>query len=383
MTQLPEPAAKPPPQPLSLATSIDALVIEASRQLTICNACRYCEGFCAVFPALERRNLLADGDVIQLANLCHDCRACFDACMYSPPHEFHINPPLVLSQARVASYDRYLWPRRVPAVLRGRLGLVAATAIATALLLVLAITTRGAAALTATPNGPFSPYDVISYPALLVAGLVPFCLAIAVTGYAARAYWREVGGTRIGRRALFGAVWSAATLRNQRGGGADCYYPDDEQPSAGRRRLHHLVSYGFMLCLISTTSAGVLQDILGSDPPYPLLSVPVITGTLGGIGMLVGCVGLLELKRKSSPVTSYAAMTIKDYGLLVALALLSLTGILVLVLRGTAAYPIAFIVHMATVLVAFASWPYSKFVHLVYRFLALVKDEQELASTRP
>jgi nitrate reductase gamma subunit len=46
-------------------------------------------------------------------------------------------------------------------------------------------------------------------------------------------------------------------------------------------------------------------------------------------------------------------------------------------------YPIAFIVHMATVLVAFASWPYSKFVHLVYRFLALVKDEQELASTRP
>ena len=23
--------------------------------MTICNACRYCEGFCDVFPAMERR----------------------------------------------------------------------------------------------------------------------------------------------------------------------------------------------------------------------------------------------------------------------------------------------------------------------------------------
>ena len=28
---------------------------EVARQLQICNACRYCEGFCAVFPAMTRR----------------------------------------------------------------------------------------------------------------------------------------------------------------------------------------------------------------------------------------------------------------------------------------------------------------------------------------
>ena len=28
---------------------------EVSRIMTICNACRYCEGFCAVFPAMTRR----------------------------------------------------------------------------------------------------------------------------------------------------------------------------------------------------------------------------------------------------------------------------------------------------------------------------------------
>ncbi|HEY1295544.1 MAG TPA: hypothetical protein VGJ60_20895, partial [Chloroflexota bacterium] len=57
-------------------------------QLEVCNACRYCEGYCAVFPALERKRRFSPDDVVYLANLCHDCRACFYACMYAPPHEF-------------------------------------------------------------------------------------------------------------------------------------------------------------------------------------------------------------------------------------------------------------------------------------------------------
>ena len=364
-------------------TLIDNLVAEASRQLTICNACRYCEGFCAVFPALERRNLLSTGDVVQLANLCHDCRACFDACMYSPPHEFDINPPLVLSAARVASYERYTWPRHISRVFRGRVGLVSGLALGAALLVGLAIATRGVHRLVATPHGAFSPYAVISYPAVLVTFLAAIGYGLVVMALAGRSYWREVGGMRIRRGELARALSGALTLRNQRGGGGDCYYPDDEQPSSLRRRLHHAVAGGFALCLLSTIAAGVLQDILGSDPPYPLLSVPVVSGTLGGAGLVVGCLGLLELKRRSSPVTSYAAMTVKDYGLLAALSLLGATGIIVLATRDTAAYPIAFLVHLAAVLLAFITWPYGKFVHLVYRFLALVRDEQEIATPTP
>ena len=363
-------------------TSLHALVEEASRQLTICNACRYCEGFCAVFPALERRTVLSAGDVIQLANLCHDCRACLDACMYSPPHEFAVSPPPVLSATRLASYDRYAWPRSMPRVLRGRVGLFFGAVLCAIVLLVLAVATKGAGALIAAPKGTFSPYDVISYPALVATTLAPFVFALAVSGYAARAYWRDVGGRRLDARSVLGAARSALTMRNQRGGGAGCYYPDDERPSPARRRLHHLVAYGFGLCLGSTVSAGVLQDILGSRPPYPLLSVPVVTGTLGGIGLVVGCLGLLELKRRSSPVAGFADMTIRDYGLLVALAFLGLSGIVVLAVRDTAAFPIAFLVHMAAVVLAFGSWPHSKFVHLVYRFLALIKDEQEKAEIR-
>jgi citrate/tricarballylate utilization protein len=44
---------------------------EADRLMTICNACRYCEGLCAVFPAMEMRRTFAAGDLNYLANLCH------------------------------------------------------------------------------------------------------------------------------------------------------------------------------------------------------------------------------------------------------------------------------------------------------------------------
>ncbi|MEK7836754.1 MAG: CitB family transcriptional regulator, partial [candidate division NC10 bacterium] len=50
------------------------LIKDAERQMVICNACRYCEGFCAVFPAIELRRTFAARDLTYLANLCFDCR---------------------------------------------------------------------------------------------------------------------------------------------------------------------------------------------------------------------------------------------------------------------------------------------------------------------
>ena len=71
---------------------------EADRLMTICNACRYCEGLCAVFPAMEMRRTFADGDLNYLANLCHQCGACYSDCQYSPPHEFDVNVPRALAE---------------------------------------------------------------------------------------------------------------------------------------------------------------------------------------------------------------------------------------------------------------------------------------------
>src|SRR5580658_500055 len=83
---------------------------EADRLMTVCNSCRYCEGLCAVFPAMEMRRSFADGDLDYLANLCHNCGACFDDCQFSPPHEFAVNVPKVLAEVRRESYERNAWP---------------------------------------------------------------------------------------------------------------------------------------------------------------------------------------------------------------------------------------------------------------------------------
>ena len=41
---------------------------EVTRVMQICNACRYCEGFCAVFPAMTRRRSFV-APVIMRANI--------------------------------------------------------------------------------------------------------------------------------------------------------------------------------------------------------------------------------------------------------------------------------------------------------------------------
>jgi citrate/tricarballylate utilization protein len=353
---------------------VDDFFAEASRQLTICNACRYCEGYCAVFPALERRTLLEEPDITHLANLCHDCRACFTACMYAPPHEFAVNPPTVLSQVRRRSYGDYLPDPPRPRWLRGRAG-VAALALA-ALVLVVAV------AIAAHGGGPQgSPYRVIAYPVLLVIVALPCAWGVAVLAMAAARYWRHTAGSFRGLRsgrALLAAVGHAATLRYLRGGGADCSYPTDA-PSAARRRLHACVAYGFLACVGSTIAAAIEQDVAGVRPPYPVLSAPVLLGVLGGLSLLAGCTGLIVLKRRAAPESSDPGMTSRDYGLLTALAVLAATGLLTLVLRQTPAYAVMLALHLAAVVTSFAIAPYTKFAHVVYRFLALVQDSAETA----
>ena len=73
---------------------------EVARVMQICNACRYCEGFCAVFPAMTRRLEFGKADVHYLANLCHNCGACLHACQYAPPHEFRVNVPKAMATVR-------------------------------------------------------------------------------------------------------------------------------------------------------------------------------------------------------------------------------------------------------------------------------------------
>src|SRR6188768_2431543 len=90
---------------------LSAREAEVGRQLQICNACRYCEGFCAVFPAMTRRLAFGQADIHYLANLCHNCGACLHSCQYAAPHEFAVNVPKAMAKVRVDTYGEYAWPR--------------------------------------------------------------------------------------------------------------------------------------------------------------------------------------------------------------------------------------------------------------------------------
>src|SRR6202008_1605732 len=105
---------------------------EAARQMQICNPCRYCEGFCAVFPAMTRRLEFGKADIHFLANLCHNCGACLHACQYAPPHEFAVNVPQAMAKVRLDTYIEYAWPRALGALYR-RNGLTLSLALAAAL----------------------------------------------------------------------------------------------------------------------------------------------------------------------------------------------------------------------------------------------------------
>src|SRR6188474_2927061 len=88
----------------------DDLVRRGQHVLTVCNACRYCEQYCPVFPALEKRRTFGAVDLTYLANLCHNCGECLYACQFAPPHEFGINVPSLLADVRSHSYEAHAWP---------------------------------------------------------------------------------------------------------------------------------------------------------------------------------------------------------------------------------------------------------------------------------
>jgi citrate/tricarballylate utilization protein len=355
------------------------LTAEAGRQFAVCNACRFCEGFCAVFGAVELRSAIGTGDVAYLANLCHDCRMCFDACMFAPPHEFALNIPVVLAEARVETYERYSRPRALAHLFRApRWGAAAVTLVAIATVIVAIVVADGAQALWTAQLGPGAFYRVVPYPAMVVPALVLGLAAIGVLAYAGLAYAGDIA-PRAGRfaswRSLRVAAAEAIALVYLRGGGEGCY--DATRRSPRRRVFHGFVFWGVLADLAATTSAAVGQDLLGWLPPYPLWSVPVVLGTLGGAGIAVGAAGLIAVKARSDPEPESSRMIAMDYAFLAMLEAVALTGLLLLAFRSTAAMGSLLAVHLGAVAALFITAPYGKFVHFIYRSIALVKNAAE------
>lgn len=353
---------------------------EVSRLMTVCNSCRYCEGLCAVFPAMIMRRNYPDGDLNYLANLCHGCGACFHDCQFSPPHEFNVNVPKVMAQARGESYQAYAWPRALSGLFaRNGLGISIITAFSITIFILGFVAWNDPQVLFAEHTGPGSFYKLMPHNSMVALFGAAFGYAILASMMGARAFWCDIGepaSTLKAPQSLWQAMKDAGKLRYLDGGGADCAV-DEDAGSDHRRMYHHLTFYGFMLCFAATSVATLYHYLLGMVAPYPWYDVPVVLGTIGGVGLLIGPVGLLAAKWKRDPETQDKERFGMDVAFLAMLFLTSLTGLALLVLRDTAAMGLLLALHLGVVFSLFITMPYGKFVHGIYRYIALVRYARE------
>lgn len=348
---------------------------EVARQMQICNACRYCEGFCAVFPAMTRRLEFGKADVHYLANLCHNCGACYHACQYAPPHDFGVNVPQAMAKVRLQTYSEYAWPAPLGKLYQ-RNGLTVSVALAFGLALFLALAvTPGGALWQAHAGGNF--YAVFPHNTLAAWFGGVFGFAVLSLGLGVRRFWRDVSAGTASAPAVAEAATNVLALTYLDGGHGDGCNEASDRFTLARRRFHHFTFYGFMLCFASTAVATGYHYLPGWHAPYPVTSLPVLLGTAGGVGLLVGPAGLLWLNLRRHPMHGDARQRPMDRGFIALLLLTSATGLGLLAGRGTAAMPLLLAVHLGVVMALFATLPYGKFAHGIYRSAALLKSAIE------
>ena len=348
---------------------------EAARMLQICNACRYCEGFCAVFPAMTRRINFNVADMNYLANLCHNCGACLHACQYAPPHEFGVNIPRVMAQVRKDTYMTYAWPKSFGTLYKKN-GLTIALATSVSLTAFLLLTLWMNGNLFSSPlNGNF--YAIFSHNTLaLMFGLV-FAFALLALSVGILSFWSQISTGNISAAAAAEATHDVLTLKYLGGGHGDGCNNEDDAFSLWRKHFHHFTFYGFMFCFAATSVATFYHYLLDLHAPYALTSLPVLLGTVGGIGLLIGPTGLLYLNLRRNAEHGDVTQKPMDRAFIVLLFLVSASGLALLAYRDTAYMAILLAIHLGFVMAFFLTMPYGKFGHGFYRIAALLKNSIE------
>jgi citrate/tricarballylate utilization protein len=226
--------------------------------------------------------------------------------------------------------------------------------------------------------GPAAFYGLMPHNtmAMLFGAVFAYALIALTMGF--RNFNRETEAPRAEPRPLWQAVRDTSRLRYLDGGGAGCY--KTEGRTDRRRLFHHLTFYGFLLCFASTSFATVYHYALGLEAPYAWYDLPVLLGFSGGLGLLAGPAGLLLEKYMRDPAALGPSTRSMDIAFLVSLFLTSVTGLALLFLRATALMSLLLAIHLGVVFALFITLPYGKFVHGLYRFLALVRYARETDS---
>ncbi|MCA0243796.1 MAG: tricarballylate utilization 4Fe-4S protein TcuB [Proteobacteria bacterium] len=347
---------------------------EVARVLQICNACRYCEGFCAVFPAMTRRLAFPAADAHYLANLCHHCGACLHACQYAPPHEFAVNVPRAMAQVRRRTYTLHAWPRAFGAAY-ARNGLVVALALALALAFFLALGAARQGSLWGAAQAPLGGDFYRVFPHNLMVSLFApvFGFAMLALGIGVARFWRAQTPGAPTPAAAAEAAHDVLRLKYLGGGHGDGCNNADDAFSPARRRAHHLVFYGFMLCFAATALGTLYHYAFGWVAPYGYTAWPKLLGIAGGSMLAAGSAWLWRLQAQRHPLQGDPAQKPMDRGFIALLFLAAVSGLALTAWRATPALALLLSLHLGVVMALFVTLPYGKFAHGLYRAAALLK----------
>ena len=347
-----------------------ALIDEVRRQAQICNACRYCEGYCSVFPALHSLRDFGDGDLTQLANLCHNCRGCYYACQYTAPHEFDLNLPRVLAELRRDSWEHFAWPGGLAPHFQRHGGAIALALVAGFAVLFTAISALG-------PQNGVGFYGVLTHSAMVAIFLPAFLLPLFSIAIGLHRYWRAVGGGPIRLAQIRDAMGRIATMKDLAAGHGDgCNFEDQDKFSQNRRYAHQAIMYGFLLCFAATGTATILHYVFALPAPYPLLSLPKLLGIVGGVLLTLGCGWMAWLKLHADREPGDPGAWGGEVGFVVLLGFVGLSGLLLFAASGTFLVPTLLTLHLGAVLTFFLLTPFTKMAHAFYRLAALLRDSQ-------
>ena len=342
-------------------------VNEAIRQLSICNACRYCEGYCYVWDAIEMKFIIEPGYVEHLANLCHDCRDCYYACPYNEPdHAFKLNIPKTLGNVRMETYENFIRPKILKKVLQKEGIITLLTIIIIFIASLLYISSR---------FGIYNFYKIpvtSVFPVYLFKGVSYFIyLYVAVLWiFEGVAYWNEINdGKHMNSMGIFKAIYDAINHKNFWGGGTGCKIPS-ENNKYERPVAHMMVFFGFIIALISVLFyPGIISGYAG----YAYF--------IGSILLFAGSIGMIHIHMVDTKGLRSEKQSAIDYPFTVLLFFVGFTGILIPISVKTYIFNLNFLIHDVFILTLFILAPFSKFIHPLFRFLSLIKYRIDTGSS--
>ena len=179
------------------------------------------------------------------------------------------------------------------------------------------------------------------------------------------------------------ATQDVLRLKYLDGGHGDGCNNEDDAFTLSRQRAHHLTFYGFLLCFAATSLATVYHYVFDWIAPYDLPSLPKVLGAAGGVSLLIGTAALFTLNLKRHPQHGDAAQKPMDLGFIALLFLTSLSGLALWLARGPPALAALLAVHLGVVMALFATLPYGKFAHGIFRTASLLRHAVEKRQPNP